>query len=82
MKSYGRYFQRIHSKWRPYEHRRKYCPCPGCINHSAVIGERRAEVIFHKYVDYPQKAHSLYWRTHPTEYAAMLKIINKKSSNP
>ena len=48
-----------------------YAPVPGCLLHK--VSPRRQTLLFDHYVDRPQKSHSLYWRTHPLEYKALLE---------
>lgn len=78
--TYGKYFQKVHCKWKPFEKLKKYYPCPGCIAHSRVIGRRRAEILFRHYVkdNVPRAAHRLYWKSHPAEYQSMLSVIHRK----
>jgi hypothetical protein len=46
--------------------------------HREILGEERGRRLFLKYVEYPQKAHHLYWRTHPAEYKKLLEIIDSR----
>lgn len=70
---YGKFFQKVFSKWRPFQRKNyKWNPTPGCIPHRNIVGHAKAELLFSKYADRPQKAINLYWRTHPAEYKAML----------
>lgn len=76
---YGRYFQKVHSKWSPREKLTyKYHPVPGCYGHRDIIGETRGRVLFRNYCDRPQAAHALYWRSHANEYEAFLKHIGAR----
>lgn len=78
---WGKYVQKINSKWKPYEKLRwKYYPCPGCILHYEIIGAQRAKQLFNKYNRYPQKAQALYWRSHPGEYKKLIEIINRRKN--
>jgi len=52
----------------------RWYPVPGCNPHCAVIGTRRGEILFRRYVDLPQKSHTLYWRSHPDEYTNMCSL--------
>lgn len=76
---WGKYSQKVLGKWKPFERASyKYYPVPGCMTHREILGEERGRRLFLKYVDYPQKAHDLYWRTHPQEYSALLEKVKKK----
>lgn len=78
-KWWGKYFQKVHGKWKPFERiHYKYYPCPGCITHESIIGPERAQLLFRKYSNYPQKSHALYWKTHPLEYTRLIKKFNDK----
>jgi hypothetical protein len=78
---YGRYFQKVHGKWKPFEKLTyKYYPVPGCNGHRAIVGERRGKVLFRHFCDRPQASHGLYWRSHPAEYEAFLKHIGAKKT--
>lgn len=79
---WGKYFQKIHGKWRPFEKARyKYYPCPGCLLHKEIIGEKRGEVLFNKYCNKrPQSSYALYWRSHPEEYKRLLEIIDRQKN--
>lgn len=77
---WGKYFQKIHRKWKPFQEKNyRYYPCPGCMIHRSIIGAERGRRLFLKYEAYPQKAHELYWKTHPIEYKKLLEIVNSKS---
>lgn len=69
-----KYFQKVHGKWKPYERKRKYYPCPGCISHETIVGSRKANNLFRKYSKLKRKAHSLYWKVHKAEYGQLHKI--------
>lgn len=76
---WGKYFQKVNTKWKPFQKSNyKYYPCPGCMAHRSIIGDERGRRLFLKYVDYPQKAHKLYWNTHIDEYKKLLEIANSK----
>lgn len=47
-------------------------PCPGCIMHKAIIGDRRSEILFERYHKLSNKAHLVYWRSHPEEWRQLL----------
>jgi hypothetical protein len=46
-------------------------PCPGCNGHGRIVGARRARILFERYQKLDNKAHLVYWRTHPKELAAI-----------
>lgn len=78
---WGKYFQKVHGKWKPFQKAHwKYYPVPGCMTHREILGEERGRRLFLKYVDYPQSAHGLYWRSHPAEYKKLLEIIDSRKS--
>lgn len=79
---WGKYFQKVHGKWKPFQKANwKYYPCPGCNMHAEIIGAARAETLFRKYCDkYPQTAYNLYWRSHPSEYKKLMELVNKRKS--
>lgn len=58
--------------------REKLCwhwnPTPGCIGHSFIIGERRAEILFRRYsgIIRDRNANLMYWRSHPLEWNGIL----------
>lgn len=60
--------------------REKLCwhwyPTPGCIGHSFIIGDRRADILFKRYAGssrgYGRNANLMYWRSHPAEWAGIL----------
>ena len=52
---------------------RNYYPVPGCLSHN--IDPRRQGILFDHYVERPQKSHTVYWRSHPTEYKALIASI-------
>jgi len=52
----------------------KYHPCPGCALHDHA----RGKIIFNHFIDRPQKSWTVYWRSHPQEYKAMLEGIAKR----
>jgi hypothetical protein len=56
---------------------RNYFPCPGCLSHN--VDPRRQGILFDHYVERPQKSHAVYWRSHPTEYKALLKQVHRSS---
>lgn len=77
-KTYKAYRYTVGTKWKPFQKRSwKYYPCPGCMSHREVIGAERGRRVFLKYVNYPQKACALYWKTHQAEYRAMLEENDK-----
>lgn len=56
---------------------RNYFPCPGCISHD--IHPRRQGILFDHYVERPAKSHTVYWRSHPAEYKALLAQVHRSS---
>jgi hypothetical protein len=66
--------------------REKLCwhwyPTPGCNMHADIIGERRAGILFERYCgssrNHGRNANLLYWRTHPTEWAEILRRTARK----
>lgn len=53
-------------------------PTPGCNMHKEIVGERRGGILFEKYCGMRNnKANLLYWRTHPKEWAEILRMVNK-----
>lgn len=52
-----------------------WCPTPGCNMHKEIIGERRGEILFKRYVgisrNYGSNASLMYWRSHPKEWAEL-----------
>ncbi len=63
--------------------REKLCwhwyPTPGCNMHREIIGERRGRILFVKYVNLRgSKAHLIYWRTHPAEWAEIQRRSKRK----
>ena len=53
-------------------------PCPGCNMHKDIIGIRRGEILFNKYHKLGNKAHLIYWRTHPKEWNEILRKVGRK----
>lgn len=66
--------------------REKLCwhwyPTPGCNMHKDIVGERRGEILFKRYCGigrgYGHKVNLLYWRTHPKEWAEILRRVDGK----
>ena len=50
----------------------RWYPCPGCCFHK-IRAARRKDILFEHYNARPQKSWIVYWRTHPTEYDALLR---------
>ena len=50
-------------------------PCPGCQLHG--VSPQQRKLLFSRYVDLPQQAWLVYWRSHPVEYNAMLTNVNR-----
>jgi len=77
-----RYFNKINTKWKPFELRREKdrisAICPGCISHRKIVGERRGNLLFERYCQKrSQAAYKLYWRSHPEEYKALMESFKK-----
>jgi hypothetical protein len=53
--------------------------CPGCNAHRAIVGERRGEIIFKRYVGGGNKLYTMYWRSHMSEYAEILASFKRKA---
>ena len=53
-------------------------PCPGCSYHELLVGERRAGILFERYQKLDNKAHLIYWRTHPKEWVAIQAHVRRK----
>jgi hypothetical protein len=75
------YSQKVLGKWKPFQKAHwKYYPCPGCMMHREIVGDRRGRILFLHFVDRPQKAHDLYWKTHPAEYNSLMKLVDKRKN--
>lgn len=58
-------------------------PTPGCLMHSGIVGERRADILFKRYCViyrvYGRNPNLMYWRSHPKEWAEIQRMVNRKS---
>lgn len=67
--------------------REKLCwhwyPTPGCNLHAAIVGKRRAKILFERYCRssrvYGRNSNLLYWRTHSAEWAKIQQQTQRKS---
>ncbi len=54
----------------------KWYPCPGCDLHN--VSKQKRTLLFNRFHARPHKAWLIYWRSHPTEFKALLDAVKPK----